>query len=132
MSYQAFPARAPAERLAQALNATHGPPLPRCDSPRWGGDDVQQGPARYHPTCTCPSRIEPEPGCVYATWAHAAVMERPNGEFIVVLDTYALAQGGRSVSVGGQSYEIPSGAGVDIAFGLDEHPVTVWPPEVVR
>lgn len=67
-----------AERYALALNRSSHyrrggrPPLPRCDSPKWGDSIVNQAPGR-HPECPCLSRDEPLESCPYVTRNHVPV-----------------------------------------------------------
>lgn len=60
--------RAEAERHVAALGRssryTRGgrPPLPRCDSGKWGDDEIRQG--RRCPPCPCERRDDPDPAYV--------------------------------------------------------------------
>lgn len=87
LRYLRFPtlaaARGHANALAVSKAYTRGgrPPLPRCDSGRWGDPEISQG-ANCVP-CSCASRDAPEDDCPYATRAAVDVVQLAGGSYAV-------------------------------------------------
>ena len=123
MSVHRFPSLVAARRFARAIGRTYAAPLPRCDSPRWGGADVTQGPGRHPAECGCTSRSDAVEGCPYATTAHTSVSEL-DGAFFVRADATTRRANGRVVDVDGVSYEVRSNPEEDDPPGEPSH---VWP-----
>lgn len=75
------------------------PPLPRCDSAKWGDPEIRQG---RHCTaqCPCETREQPDPSCPYATFRAADVVELERG-FAVAVSSEHLEADGERVDVDG-------------------------------
>lgn len=109
MSVHRFTTELEARRYIEAVGRSHiytstGPPLPRCDSPHWLPVAARVGRGKLA-TCSCPSRAEPLPECVWATWRHSDVVEL-DGAYVVEADKRESSTAGEVVDLGDGGTEV--------------------------
>jgi hypothetical protein len=101
------------------------PPLPRCDSPKWGDSNVRQV-GGSGPACTCVDRGAPDAACPYATRAAVNVMRLADGRYVVEICDLHRSQRGAVVDVDGVPTTITDAGAVSLSRAELKDKSTDW------